>query len=405
MAATVWNSADKNAAITLSGSDLTAEQTSGGGAHHIARATNALSTGRYYVEFDTVLFTGAVSHGLGLSNSTQGIANNDFLGQAGSNSVGWYPVETRYYFNGAATSASGFMVGATTGDKIGFLVDLDNHVCYVWNITAGTKSALPMDLNGISGSLMLGIDTFNTGAKVTANFGASGFTGTVPSAEFASGWDGTPPTPPSCRFSAARTHHHFTISGTLSQTVQHGNSDLWFRAQATRHENTGKFYCEFLVEGSGNSSDDWGFGVSSPHGNLATFVGDVDNCSIGYFPTTGNIYRVATNQLNVGTATVGDNIGMATDFDNKKIWFRKNGGNWNNDVIGNQNPASNTGGVSISAIMSPSGRKFAPSISLLDQTAKATAKFGQSGFTYSAPSGFDPWAPLEGSGFSYGFII
>jgi hypothetical protein len=46
---------------------------------------------------------------------------------------------------------------------------------------------------------------------------------------------------------------------------------------------------------------------------------------------------------------VNDVIGMAIDAGNK-VWFRKNGGNWNNDVIGNQDPASNLGGIDISAL-------------------------------------------------------
>lgn len=87
----------------------------------------------------------------------------------------------------------------------------------------------------------------------------------------------------------------------------------------------------------------------------------------------------------IATFTAADNIGVAFDPFNEKVWFRKNGGNWNNDVIGNQNPATNTGGISLATMNKTSfcgawGGSASASI---------TAKFATASWTYTAPSGFN----------------
>lgn len=91
----------------------------------------------------------------------------------------------------------------------------------------------------------------------------------------------------------------------------------------------------------------------------------------------------SVNVLVVGWAQ-GDNLGMAVDFGNSNIWFRTNGGNWNNDVLANQNPATNTGGISISGIGSPVWVAWTGQ----DNLDSVTAQFSSSSWTYAAPAGF-----------------
>lgn len=77
--------------------------------------------------------------------------------------------------------------------------------------------------------------------------------------------------------------------------------------------------------------------------------------SLGYNPSNGtvglnNIGVIAT----IGTAVSGDNIDTAIDAINGKAWFRVVhggvAGGWNNDVVANQNPSTNTGGLNVAAI-------------------------------------------------------
>jgi hypothetical protein len=98
----------------------------------------------------------------------------------------------------------------------------------------------------------------------------------------------------------------------------------------------------------------------------------------------GTVKIVNVTVATIATFTAADNIGVAFDPFSEKVWFRKNGGNWNNDVIGNQNPATNTGGISL-ATMSKTSFCAAWGGSA---TASITAKFATASWTYTAPSGF-----------------
>jgi BNR repeat-like domain/SPRY domain len=109
---------------------------------------------------------------------------------------------------------------------------------------------------------------------------------------------------------------------------------------------------------------------------------------ISYFSDNGiydNSGGAAVHHLT--TYGTGDVIGIAVDRVNHKVWFRKNGGNWNNAVIGVQNPANNTGGYDISFlnilglnIAYPAVAQFAS-----DQVA---GQFTAASWSTAAPSGF-----------------
>jgi hypothetical protein len=78
---------------------------------------------------------------------------------------------------------------------------------------------------------------------------------------------------------------------------------------------------------------------------------------------------------------------MAVDFGNKTGWFTTDGtggGNWNGSPTAN--PATNTGGIDISAV-------FPASAAFLVYTSNASGSSASinSTFVYSVPSGFSPW--------------
>lgn len=68
------------------------------------------------------------------------------------------------------------------------------------------------------------------------------------------------------------------------------------------------------------------------------------------------------------------------------IWFRKNGGQWNNSPTAN--PATNTGGITMSQI----NQTLFPTV-IADGDCSVTCNFGNSAFQTSGPVGFTPGWP------------
>ena len=145
--------------------------------------------------------------------------------------------------------------------------------------------------------------------------------------------------------------------------------------------STGKYYCEFTIALS--SAWEYAVGISNTSQSLTANLGTVD--SFAYYENGLTVTNSAAVS-NIGTYGNGDVIGMAVDFDNNKIWFRKNGGNWQNDV--SANPATNTLGDSISGV---SGTKYiACSLRFLVGNV-CTLNTGGSAYGTAAPSGFGNW--------------
>ena len=87
-------------------------------------------------------------------------------------------------------------------------------------------------------------------------------------------------------------------------------------------------------------------------------------------------------------------VGCAIDLDANKVWFyNSNTSKWNNDVIGNQDPAAGLGGTSIT-ITEP----IYPAIALGNITGLdvVTVRFLASEFTLAVPSGFTAWDEAPG---------
>jgi hypothetical protein len=89
---------------------------------------------------------------------------------------------------------------------------------------------------------------------------------------------------------------------------------------------------------------------------------------------------------NIEGWTQGDVLCFAVDLGSNKIWFRRNGGSWNNNAA--NDPAANVGGIDISSLAG--GPYFA-----LGQGNNSrdtlTANFGASAPAYPMPNGFGNW--------------
>ena len=139
-----WNSADKNASITLSSGDLTATATA---AAQLVRATVGKSSGKWYFE---ILVTEAKVFGcagiakIGTSTSTYVGADSDSYGYA-----------TDFTYSGGASTAASSSI--SNGDTIGVAVDLDAGKIWfarngVWLDIADPAAGTSERYSGLSGT-------------------------------------------------------------------------------------------------------------------------------------------------------------------------------------------------------------------------------------------------------------
>ena len=173
------------------------------------------------------------------------------------------------------------------------------------------------------------------------------------------------------------------------------NGDLTFRlggdgydgVRAVASASAGKKYWELtattivappIEEGIANSSFPVSAGVSG-----------------GYLGSTfDGIGWVGDGRVYLGNSVVsiiqgwgqGDVLSFAVDLDSKMIWFRTNGGNWNNNPA--NDPATNTGGIDISKLAGGPYFAFGQGYRGRDTL---TANFGGSPYAQSVPSGFSNW--------------
>ena len=81
----------------------------------------------------------------------------------------------------------------------------------------------------------------------------------------------------------------------------------------------------------------------------------------------------------------GNTVSVAVDLDNKRIWYRVNGGSWNND--GSADPVTNTNGKDRTAVTA-SGNTAKPAWCDFSTSEACVVNFGSSALAYAVPSGF-----------------
>jgi hypothetical protein len=195
MPASTWSTTDKSASLTLSGSNLIA---TAGAANQGVRGKDPKRTGKYYIEY-TSTTTQSVNSRVGFaaagSSLIVGTAAASIGLAAGTGTILSYDVFGTQLANVLAASW-------TTGSVVCAAIDLDSQFCWfrvgaagLWNNNAANNPATGIGGAPISAvGLGQGIDCYpcvflgNSAQSVTANFGASAFTGAVP-AGFTSGWD------------------------------------------------------------------------------------------------------------------------------------------------------------------------------------------------------------------------
>jgi hypothetical protein len=165
------NPSDKDAAVTLSGGNLTASIAPTGGYNDV-RATTAKTSGKWYFEI-LVNSVSSVEPGVGLANGTASLSN--FLG-ADANSVGYYS-SGFVGFNGASVGWSGSTYTAL--DRIGVAMDIGNNRVYFAKNNTWQNSADPAAGTGsITAALTNFFATLSAGngtgtANMTACFTAA----------------------------------------------------------------------------------------------------------------------------------------------------------------------------------------------------------------------------------------
>lgn len=162
-------------------------------------------------------------------------------------------------------------------------------------------------------------------------------------------------------------------------------SAAWLGSRSTASFTSGKVYVEFTCVAKASNLT---FGIANALWVPTTsgqYVG-ADANSISYL-SNGQIFTGGSGSGSLGTFTTGDVICISVDVTNNKIWWRKGSGNWNNDVIGNQNPATALGGTSIAALTALNGTLyFAGAGNAVGD--KFTFNAGNTSFAQTPPSGF-----------------
>jgi len=128
-------------------------------------------------------------------------------------------------------------------------------------------------------------------------------------------------------------------------------------------------------------SNGFGVGFTLTTGSTTEYLGRPADASFGYYNDTAFFFN-DTSQGNGEAYDDGDVISVALDKGNNRVWFRKNGGDWNDDP--SANPATNAGGIDISF----ASGDLLPVIRFENTSNSGTVNFGGSAFVRTPPSGF-----------------
>jgi len=372
-----WSTTDL-ANVTLSGGNLIATGTNSTAA---VRSGNGELTGKFY--FEATLTTNSGSNtGIGLTTGATTLST-----------VGNTPVNSAILYRGGNiwlnNANSGTSLGArSNGDIIGIAVDLAADLIWFrvapsgnWNANGSANPATGvggLSCSFLSGVLAYPVATFGVVNDVTtANFGATAFSGTVPSG-FTSGW--IAPT----TWSTTDKSTNIVLSG--SNLIANRNTTSGAGVRAKDPKRSGKFYIEIKVTAAWTAGTAVGLAtinrpidsVASNGSTNATVIYQGQNGLATYFPDN-------TSPWNLGARSVNDIIGIAIDLDNSLVWMRVcPAGNWN--ASASANPATGVGGASVTGL--GQGFDVYPCAYINNTTDTITGNFGGSAFSGTVPSGF-----------------
>jgi hypothetical protein len=195
----VLNANDKSSNLTLSGGDLSATRNTGTGWATV-RATVGKSSGKWYFEVENLANGGTTGDAMwGFMSGTDSLTVYPGNSALDANSIGWQAnnsPDSSKFQDGSLGAVTGYGTVAVGGKSL-FAVDLGAGKLWIKNSSAGGWAGGGDPAAGTTPTF-----TFSAGAHVypalsaysapqgaKANFGASSFSGSVPSG-FNSGWYG-----------------------------------------------------------------------------------------------------------------------------------------------------------------------------------------------------------------------
>ena len=144
----------------------------------------------------------------------------------------------------------------------------------------------------------------------------------------------------------------------------------------------GPWYCELTcLQGTTAGTS---FGFANPDADLADIGPSTALCAVQL--VTGGVFVNENFQFNNGVLEEGDVLCIAYEGDERKVWFRKNGGFWNNDS--GANPETLTGGIDVSDIDDDG---LFPAFGSSTTGDAVEANFGATPFAFDLPVGFTSW--------------
>lgn len=170
----IWNSGDKAANITLSGSDLIATR-SGGGSYEAVRSNKPLpSTGKHYFE----IYANSVVTGMMVGIGTA----SEILTYPGDTAEGYGWNSNGDFYNGGSKAATAFQ----TGDVIGIAVDMDAGKIWfaqdnVWESGGDPGAGTGEIYSGLSGIFYAMFAGYGSGCQGTGRFVEGDYTYSPPS--------------------------------------------------------------------------------------------------------------------------------------------------------------------------------------------------------------------------------
>ena len=189
----------------------------------------------------------------------------------------------------------------------------------------------------------------------------------------------------------AKTNGHLVLSGgNLTATADSGitTNAAWYATNTFSSSN--KPYWEALFSADATGFDGAAFSNGTP-GFADGAAPEGSNNGI-LFCTNGQVYIGATlvATLQNFNGSLPKWAGLAYDGPHGKVWITVNGTTWNNDIIANQNPVLNVGGVDIvGGSPAVAAGPYYPAAQIFQTPADAmTVNFGGSAFQYTVPSGF-----------------
>jgi hypothetical protein len=177
--------------------------------------------------------------------------------------------------------------------------------------------------------------------------------------------------------SANITLNTFNLNVTVSASSDQG-------VRTVSSKTTGKFYteCKWVATPTGG---DTGFGWATAASTLTSLGVSSPTATICF--KSGALWANGSSTgISLGTFAINDFICCAIDLTVSRVWYRKNGGLWNNNASGD--PAANVAGIDISGFQTNNVTALFGAACMNNTTDSLTANFGDSLFNQTVPSGF-----------------